>query len=90
MTWKKKSINLKLKNLCQLKSNVKNNIKKECYCIVWSVETIETVKDNKVVKTKNGRIMLLLKCKVCNSNKSKFMKEQKASKILSDLWIKTS
>ena len=29
--------------------------------------------------------MLLLKCKVCNSNKSKFMKEQKASEILSDL-----
>ena len=31
-------------------------------------------KNPKVVKTKNGRIMLLSKCSVCNSKKSKFLK----------------
>ena len=32
----------------------------------------------KVVRIKNGRIMLLSKCSVCNSKKSKFLKEQVA------------
>ena len=31
-------------------------------------------KNPKVVKTKNGRIMLLSKCAVCNSKKPKFKK----------------
>ena len=31
-------------------------------------------KNPKVVKTKNGRIMLLSKCAVCGSKKSKFLK----------------
>ena len=30
-------------------------------------------KNPKVVKTKNGRIMLLSKCAVCGSKKSKFL-----------------
>ena len=37
---------------------------------------------------KNGRIMLLLKWLVCNSKKSKFIKEQKTSGLLSNLGIK--
>ena len=32
-------------------------------------------KNLKVVKTKNGRIMLLSKCAVCHSKKSKFIKK---------------
>ena len=32
-------------------------------------------KNQKVVKTKNGRIMLLSKCSVCNSKNSKFLKK---------------
>ena len=35
-------------------------------------------KNPKVVKRKNGRIMLLSKCSVCNCEKSKFLKEQEA------------
>ena len=35
-------------------------------------------KNPKVLKTKNGRIMLSSKCSVCNSKKSKFLKEQEA------------
>ena len=36
-------------------------------------------KKPKVVKTKNGRIMLLSKCDVCDSKKTKFIKQQEAS-----------
>ena len=43
----------------------------------------------KSYKTKNGRIMLLSKCIVCDSIKSKFIKEQEASGLLSSLGIKT-
>ena len=42
-----------------------------------------------VVRTKYGRIMLLSKCVVCNSKKSKFLKEQEASGLLSSSGIKT-
>ena len=38
-----------------------------------------------VVKTKNGRKMLLSKCVVYNSTKSKFMKEQQTRGSLSNL-----
>ena len=45
-------------------------------------------KNLKVLKTKNGRIMLLSKCAVCNKKKLKFIKEQEASRLLSSLSIK--
>ena len=45
-------------------------------------------KNPKVAKTKNGRIMLLLTCAVCDSKKSKFIKQQEASGLLSSLGIK--
>ena len=35
-------------------------------------------KNPKVARTKNGRIMLLSNCAVCNSKKLKFIKEQEA------------
>ena len=38
---------------------------------------------------KNGRIMLLSKCEVCDSKKSKFIKEQEPSGLLSSLGMKT-
>ena len=43
----------------------------------------------KVAKIMNGRIMLLTKCAVCDSKKSKFIKEQEASGLLRSLKIKT-
>ena len=46
-------------------------------------------KNPKVARTKNGRIILLLKCVVCDSEKSKFIKEQEPSGLLSSLAIKT-
>ena len=46
---------------------------KQCYLIVWNVQ--KTSKKNpKVVKTKNGRIMLWSKCSVRNQN---FLKKNK-------------
>ena len=46
-------------------------------------------KNPKVVKTKNGKIMLLSNCLVCNSKKSKISKLKEASRSLSSLGIKT-
>ena len=43
----------------------------------------------RVVKTKNGRIMLLPKCAVCDSKKSKFFKKQEGSGLFSTSGIKT-
>ena len=46
-------------------------------------------KNPEVVKTINGRIMFLSKCAVCDSKKSKIIKELEASGLLSSLGIKT-
>ena len=42
------------------------------YCLKCKKNTES--KNPKVVRTKNGRIMLLSKCSVCNSKKSKYVK----------------
>ena len=42
------------------------------YCLKCRKNTES--KNPKVVRTKNGRMMFLLKCSVCNSKKSKFLK----------------
>ena len=44
-------------------------------------------KNSKVVRTKNGRIMLLSKYAACDSKRSKFIKDQEASGLLSSLGI---
>ena len=46
-------------------------------------------KNPNVVKTKNGRTMLLSKCIGCDSKKSNFIKEQEASRLFSSLGIET-
>ena len=46
-------------------------------------------KIQKVAKTKNGRIMLLSKCAVCDGKKSKLIKQQEVSRLLSYSGIKT-
>ena len=58
------------------------------YCLKCRKNTES--KNPKVVRIKIGRIMLLSKCAVCDSKKSKFIKEQAASELLSSLGIKTS
>ena len=61
----------------------------QCYHIVWKVEKNTESWNPKFVKTKNKRIMLSSKCEVCDSKKSRFIKEQEASGLLSSLRIKT-
>ena len=56
------------------------------YCLKYR-KNIER-KNEEVVKTKNGRMMLLSKCAVCDSKKSKYIKEQEASLLLSSSGIK--
>ena len=56
------------------------------YCLKCKKNT-ENV-NSKVLKTKNGRSMLLRKCAVCGSKKSRFIKEQEAKGLLSSLQIK--
>ena len=38
-----------------------------------------------VSSTSNGKLMILLKCAICGSKKSKFIKKQEAKRILSSL-----
>ena len=42
-----------------------------------------------VPKTSNGRTMLLSKRAICDSKKSRFIKNQKAKRLLSNLDIRT-
>ena len=57
------------------------------YCLRCRKNTKK--KKSKVTKRKNGRIMVLSKCAVCDSKKSKFTKEQEASGLSNSSGIKT-
>ena len=45
--------------------------------------------DPKMVRTKNNRLVMQSKCSVCGIKKSRFVKEQEAKGLLSNLGIKT-
>ena len=45
--------------------------------------------DPKVSASSNGRTMILSKCAICGSKKSRFIKNQEAKGLLSKLGIKT-
>ena len=45
--------------------------------------------DPKMVRTKNNRLIMKSKCFVCIIKKSRFVKEQEANGLLSNLGIKT-
>ena len=44
--------------------------------------------DPKVSPTSNGRTMILSKCAICDSKKSKFIKKQEAKELLSNQVLK--
>ena len=56
------------------------------YCLKCRKNTES--KNLKVVRTKNGKMMLLSKCEESGIKKSKFIKEQDAGELLSSLRIK--
>ena len=58
------------------------------YCLKCRKNTES--KNPKVVKTKNGRIMITSNCAVCGSKNLRLIKEQDASGLLSSLVIRTN
>ena len=58
------------------------------YCLK-SKKNTENI-NPKVLKTTNGKTMILSKCAICGSKKSKFIKEQQAKGLLSNLGLRTS
>ena len=45
--------------------------------------------DPKMFRTKNNRLLMQSKCSVCKNKKSRFVKEQEAKGLLTDLGINT-
>ena len=59
----------------------------ESYCLKCRKNTKNI--DPQVCSTCNGKIMILPKCAICDSKKSKIIKQQEAKGLLSKLDIKT-
>ena len=59
----------------------------DTYCLKCKKSTSNI--DPKMVKTKNNRLLMQSKCSICKTKKSRFVKEQDAKVLLSDLGIKT-
>ena len=55
--------------------------------LAYCLKCNKIVVDSKVVKTKNGKQMLLSKCVVCGSKKSRFVKAR-SKRIVSSLGLK--
>ena len=66
---------------------IKHNkiINNKCLCCKKNTENINV----RVLKTSNGKTMILSKCAICGSEKSRFIKKQEANGILSSLGLKT-
>ena len=63
------------------------NNKINTYCLKCKKDTANI--DPKMVKTKNNRLLMQSKCSACRNKKSRFVKEQDAKGLLSNLRIKT-
>ena len=59
----------------------------ESYCLKCKKYTKNI--DMQVSSTSNDKFMIFSKCSICGSKKSKFIKKQEASGLLSKLGIKT-
>ena len=57
------------------------------YCLKCRKDT-ENI-DPKISSTSNGKAMILSKCAICGSKKSRFIKNQEAKELLSNLGLKT-
>ena len=56
------------------------------YCVKCRKNTENL--NSKIFKTKNGRLIMQSKCTECGFRKSRFVKEQEAKGLLSNLGIK--
>ena len=70
-----------------MKNNVTYKNKMKTYCVKCRKDT-ENI-DPKIVRTKNNRLVMQSKCSICGIKKSRFLKEQDAKCLLSNLEIKT-
>ena len=61
--------------------------KVESYCLKCKKHTKNI--NPQVSSTSNGKLMILSKCAICGSKKSRFIKNQEAKGLLSKLGIKT-
>ena len=62
-------------------------MKKETYCLVCKKHTKN---DNpKIVRNRQNKLIIQSNCATCGSKKSRFIKEEQAMGILSNLGIKT-
>ena len=57
------------------------------YCVKCRKDTANV--DPKMVRTKNNRLIMQTKCPVCGIKNSRFVKEQEAKGLLSNLGIET-
>ena len=57
------------------------------YCLKCRKDT-ENI-DPKISSTSNGKAMILSKCAICGSKKSRFIKNQEVKGLLSNLGVKT-
>ena len=57
------------------------------YCVMCRRDTGNI--DPKMVRTKNNKLVMQSKCSICGIKKSRFVKEQEAKGLLSNLGIKT-
>ena len=62
--------------------------KMKTYCLKCKKDTENN--DPKMARTKNNRLIMQAKCSVCRIKKSRFVKEQEAEGLLSNLGIRTS
>ena len=62
-------------------------MQKETYCLSSRKYTKST--NPRIVKSKNDRSMIQPNCAICGSKKSRFIKEQQAKGLLSNLGIIT-
>ena len=61
--------------------------KMKSYCLMCRKDT-ENI-NPKISKTSNGITMLFSNCAICNSNKSRFIKNQEAKGLLSNVGVRT-
>ena len=84
--------NLTILFTSKIKTNTKNNptyknkMKSSCLKCRKDTENINP----KVSEASNGRTMMLSKCAICGSKKSRFIKNQEGKGLLSNLGIRTS
>ena len=57
------------------------------YCLKCRKDT-ENI-DPEILSASNGKAMILLKCAICGSKKSRFIKNQEEKGLLSNLGLKT-